>query len=512
MNRRIRRLYPVQPEGVKHLVATVWNAGDSAADVMEAAGRKTADDELGFAQKLVYGAGEIGPGLADNAIGFFLLFYYTKIVQLDPALAGLALMVGRLWDAVTDPVMGYLSDRTRTRWGRRRPYLLFGALPYGLFFFLLWAPFSSVSGNAAFPVLLLGYLAFSTAATVCQVPFYTLGGELSDDYHQRSSIISFRQSYGVLGILVGGALTPVLVTFFGGFAYEEPASRDGWLWMAGLFGALSVVGWLLAGLRSRERAQHRITESFASVWQVPAGSLRAAARTLRNPHFRVMAATFLITSVSFTTTTATLPFLMDDWLNRAAEMPFVLDILILTMLPLLVVWVRWSRWLGKRRSYMIGLLIMGTLQLQTLWMFVPGRWEILLYVYPALFAVGLSCHFVFPWALMPDIIDYDELHSGSRQDGPYFGVMTFLRKSSAAISSQVTGLLLVWIGYDATVEVQPDTTLLGLRLGYAVIPGVAFLAGLLVFTRMSLTEAESSAVRRALYEKRTSLRNGSPTT
>jgi GPH family glycoside/pentoside/hexuronide:cation symporter len=479
---------------------------------METVHRKGVDDEIGFTDKLVYGAGEIGPGLADNAIGFFLLFYYTKIVQLDPALAGLALMLGRLWDAFTDPVMGYLSDQTRTRWGRRRPYLLFGALPYGFFFFLLWAPFSNVSGNAAFPVLLFGYLAFNTAATVCQVPFYTLGGELSDDYHQRSSIISFRQSYGVFGILVGGALTPIVVTFFAGSAYEDAASRPGWVWMAALFGAVGVVGWLLAGLRSRERVRHRTTESFASVWQVPAGSLRAAARTLRNPHFRVMAATFLITSVSFTMATATLPFLLDDWLNRAREMPLVLGTLIVTMLPFLGLWVRWSHRLGKRHSYMIGLLIMGALQLQTLWMFVPDRWETLLYVYPALFAVGLSCHFVFPWALMPDIIDYDELHSGDRQDGPYFGVMTFLRKSSSAISSQLTGLLLVGIGYDATLEVQPETTLFGLRLMFAVIPGLAFLGGLLVFTRMSLTEEDCLNVRRALYERRTSLHNGSPRT
>jgi GPH family glycoside/pentoside/hexuronide:cation symporter len=469
-----------------------------------------AAEHLSFAHKLVYGVGELGPGLTDNAVGFFLLFYYTKIVQLDPALAGLALMIGRLWDAVTDPLMGYVSDHTRTRWGRRRPFLLVGALPYGLFFVLLWAPFGGVSGNDAFFVLLFGYVAFNTAATVCQVPFYTLGGELSEDYHQRSSVIGFRQFYGTIGILIGGALTPVVVGLFAGVPYEEVDSRPGWLWMAVLFGAVSVVTWIIAAVGSRERVQHRITEPFASFWDVPAGSLRAAGRTLRNPHFRTMAGTFPVVSVSFTMSTATLPFLLDDWLGRAGDMPLVLAILIAAMLPGLALWVRWSRRLGKRRSYIIGLTVMGVLQLQTLWMFVPGRWEALLYVYPALFAVGLSSHFVFPWALMPDIIDYDELQTGTREDGAYFGVMTFLRKSSGALSSQLTGLLLTWIGYDTSLAEQSATTLFGLRLVYAVIPGLAFLGGMLVFLRMPLTEERADEIRQALYERRTSLTSAAP--
>jgi GPH family glycoside/pentoside/hexuronide:cation symporter len=454
------------------------------------------DQRLGFGEKLIYGVGEIGPGLAENAIGFFLLFYYTKVVLLDPGLCGLALMIGRFWDAFTDPLMGYLSDQARTRWGRRRPFLLFGALPYGLLFFLLWAPMLGVTGNAAFPLLLFGFLAYSTAATVCQVPYYTLGGELSNDYHERSSIVSFRQVFAALGILIGGAMTPVVVSTFGGVPYQLEGSRVGWLWMAGIFGALGVVSWLITAIGTRERAPVGAAgPAAASLWEVPAGSLRASLQTLKNPHFRIMASVFLVVQISFTMTTVTLPFLLDDWVGRPELLSAILAVMIVVMLPSLGLWVRASRRIGKRRSYLIGLGIMGVLSLQTIWYFQPDTWVGGFYLYVMIFAVGLASHFVFPWAMMPDIIDYDELETGTRQDGPYFGVMTFLRKSSSAISNQVAGLLLGWIGYDATLAVQSDGTLWGLRLTYGLIPGVAFLAGMFLFSRFALTESASREIR-----------------
>ena len=459
------------------------------------------NQKLTLGAKWSYAVGEMGPGLIENAISFFLLFYYTDIVQLDPRLAGIALMVGRGWDAITDPMMGYISDHTRSRWGRRRPYLIYGALPYGLLFFMLWAPFLGVTGNAAFPLLLFGFLAYSTAATVCQVPFYTLGGELSTDYHERSSVIGIRQVFATLGILVGGALTPLFVGFFTDAGYETAESRPAWLTLLAIYGGIAAVCWLISGFRSREREHTGTGEDLGSLWAVPRGAIKALMGTLRNPLFRVMAGVFVIVQVAFTMTTATLVYLLKYWVGDAGAFKTIMVTLILVMLPFLGFWVRVSRRIGKRASYLMGLAILGIFQFQSLWMFGPDKWTGWYYIYPAGFAIGLASHFVFPWALMPDIIDYDELETGKRQDGPYFGVMTFLRKSSSALSSALAGFMLSAIGYNATLADQAPNTLLGIRIIYGVIPGVAFLCGMALFLRFPLTQERSREIRADL-EKR----------
>lgn len=465
---------------------------------------------LSLRAKWQYGVGELGPGLVENAISFFLLFYYTDVVYMDPRLAGFALMVGRAWDAVTDPMMGYISDHTRSRWGRRRPYLIYGAVPYGVLFFLLWAPFLGIQGNAAFPFLLVGFLAYSTAATVCQVPFYTLGGELSSDYHERSSIISIRQVFATAGILIGGALTPKFVELFTAAGYETPESRPAWLLVAAGFGAVGTAAWLVSGLSSREREMRTAIADFPSLWAVPAGAFQSLLATLRNPVFRLVAGGFVVVQVAFTMTTSTLAYLLKYWLLVPDMMPPILLTLILTMFPFLAIWLFVSRGLGKRVSYLLGLGTMGLCALNSLWMFQRGGWTGWLFVYPILFAIGLASHYVFPWSLIPDVIDYDELHSGKRQDGSYFGVMTFLRKSSAALSSALVGLLLWAIGYDATLAEQAPHTLTGIRLIYGVIPGLAFLVGMTIFSRYSLTEARSTEIRAELERRHAAEGGGRP--
>ncbi|HWT77836.1 MAG TPA: MFS transporter, partial [Candidatus Methylomirabilis sp.] len=152
--------------------------------------------------KLMYGSGDFGFACTDAMLGLLIAIYLTDVVGLRPEYAGLAIFLGRTWDYVNDPIFGYISDRTRTRWGRRRPYLLFGALPFALAFSLLWwhPPIPSQIGLAVYYAV--AYALYDTAATLVYMPYYALTPELTNDYDQRTSLTTFRMIFSILGSMV----------------------------------------------------------------------------------------------------------------------------------------------------------------------------------------------------------------------------------------------------------------------------------------------------------------------
>ena len=157
--------------------------------------------------KIFYGIADLGISLLTASIQFFLLFYYTDIAGIDPALAGSAMLVGKLtWDAINDPLFGYFSDRTRSRWGRRKPYMLLGAIPFGLSVWLLFSLPPGLVGVQAFLAVLGTFLLADTFQTVVSVPYYALSAELTYDYDERTSLISIRMIFTVLGYILGAAL------------------------------------------------------------------------------------------------------------------------------------------------------------------------------------------------------------------------------------------------------------------------------------------------------------------
>jgi GPH family glycoside/pentoside/hexuronide:cation symporter len=198
-----------------------------------------ANPKLSVKQKLGFGIFDLGGNMFFTLIGFWCLKYLTDTVGLSAAWAGAAWMIGKVWDAVTDPLMGYISDRTRSRWGRRRPYLLFGAVPM-----MLTMGFFFTSPNIASPLLLtlwaiLALILLNTAATVINIPYSSLTPELTDDYHERTSLNGYRFGCAVFGTIIGAAAVQPLVELF-------PSRRLGF----------SMTGFILGGAYDRRHPDH----------------------------------------------------------------------------------------------------------------------------------------------------------------------------------------------------------------------------------------------------------------
>ncbi len=187
--------------------------------------------KLSTKMKLGYGAGEFGGSIFWITIAFWLMNFMTDEVGLSAGLAGLALMIGKIWDAVTDPAVGFLSDRTNTRWGRRRPWFLFGALPFGLAFFLMFTNLEIEGQAGKFIWLTISFLLLCTAYTLCNVPYNSLLPEISKDFDERSSLSAYKSVYAVFATLLGAGIAMPII---GGFE----SRTTGFMAMGAIFGFL----------------------------------------------------------------------------------------------------------------------------------------------------------------------------------------------------------------------------------------------------------------------------------
>src|SRR6266851_5732837 len=186
----------------KQLQSAPMNSAQATASAPSAESATTSSARLSFGAKFSYGIGEIIVAIRQSSVLNFLLFFYTNVVMLSPSLAGLALAVGRIWDGVNDPVVGYLSDSTTSRFGRRRPYLLASTLPLGLSFFLLWSPPQGMGSMGNFLFLAAAYILMDAFFTLYATPYLALGAELSHDYHERTQIVTTRAVFHGLGALL----------------------------------------------------------------------------------------------------------------------------------------------------------------------------------------------------------------------------------------------------------------------------------------------------------------------
>jgi GPH family glycoside/pentoside/hexuronide:cation symporter len=443
--------------------------------------------QLSRRTKLVYGSGDIGFSLTSTIIGAFFALFLTDVVGMSPGAAGTAIFVGSTWDYVNDPIVGYLSDRTRTRWGRRRPYLLFGALPFALAFTLLWwrPPLQRELLLAIYYAA--AYVLFDAAATLAYMPYFALTPELTSDYDERTSLTSYRMFFSILGSLLAFTIPWIVVDSF------QPQNAPRVLVMGVLFAVASALPLLLVFLGTRERKEYM---------QKKRPTLRESlAVAFGNKPFVYSLLIFLMTWISVVILQDSLAYFIKHVVQREADSELIMATVFVTAILVLPLWNWVSQRLSKRWAYIAGIAFWAVVQLVLVTVSAETSLAVILLLC-FLAGIGVAAAHVLPWAMIPDAIEWGELQTGQRHEGLVYSLVTLLRKAATSIAIPATLWLLHFAGYDGLAKQQPASALVALRIVIGPIPAALLCLGIVFALLYPLTRREHAEVVRQLESRR----------
>jgi GPH family glycoside/pentoside/hexuronide:cation symporter len=420
-----------------------------------------------------------GPVFAVAYLLFFLQFYFLKfatdVLLLSPAIVSLLFGAAKLWDGVSGPLIGSLSDRTRSRWGRRRPFL-FGALPFlVLGFVMLWMAPQALEGGWLIAWLGVALFLFFSAFDLYTLPHMALGAELSPDSHERTRLFAVRQMSFTVGILIA----------FGGIQFamnaEDPRAAAAWLAIpsAIVAGLLLLVTPLF--LREPERpwvsGGGGLVTSFRDVFST------SAARRLLAVQFIEAAGVGAVGTMA--------PYIAEYLLRQPEAVGVLPAAYVIAGVLSIPIWVLLSRRFGKRETWMMAMLLAAS-AFAGVWFVGPGDLALLLGLL-VVAGAAMGCGGVLGNALLADVIDLDAKRTGERKEGVYSAAMLLALKVGTALAVAASGPVMTTAGFAPNVE-QTEASLLGLRILFAGMPCAGFLIGAWLFRGFSLGGDEPPAV------------------
>lgn len=462
-------------------------------------------EKLDLKTKLAYGAGDLGPAITANILIFYLSPFLTDVAGLNPGLAGQTQLVGKVWDAVNDPMVGVMSDKTRSRLGRRYPWMLFGAIPFGIFFFLQWiVPRFSDTPDGQQWGLFWYYtfisIVFGWLYTVVNLPYTALTPELTQDYDERTSLNSYRFAFSIGGSILAVVLVGIIGSFF-----SSPSQRYLVIGIVcGILGCLPLF-WCVWGTFDRMKAIGLQRPDAEQPVSIPIGQqLRIV---FSNRPFLFVVGIYLCSWLSFQLTAAIIPYFVGSYmrLDSPWAVPSVVLAVQLTAMLVLPIWNAVSQRIGKRGVYAAGMVLWIIAQ-GGLFFLQPGQLP-LMYVLAVMSGFGVSVAYLIPWSMLPDVIELDELQTGQRREGIFYSFVTFLQKVCLGIAVAMVLQALDWAGYvkptqGVPLPVQPDDVLTAIRLSIGPVPTIALLIGMVLVYFYPITREVHAEIRLKLHERK----------
>lgn len=413
-------------------------------------------EKLSWHERAGYASGDYALNLFWQGTSYFLLFYYTNIIGLPNTVAGTIIMIGGIWDAISDPAMGYVAERTRSRWGAYRPYLLLGAVPLALSFALLfWVP-AGLEGDGLYAFVLITLLIFRSCYTIVSIPYSTLGARMTSDTHERTRLMGVRMMAGFLG----GMTVTGLAALFRGPLGDEAAFR-----ILGVSCAIISVFALYYCFKATESAARRPNNAPRA-----SGILEVVTTLARNKAFLLILLAISCVAIGNVFINATVLYYFEDVIGDRDAGNLALFIMTGTPLITIPIWSFVALKLDKKPSWILGgvVIILGSAGLY----FDRSGSLVSAFLIYIFLNFGLSAYAVLFWSMLPDTIEYGEHVTGVRNESTIIGVVSSGQKTSLAISFYVLTLLLDAIGYQPG-GAQNAATLEGLRLVIAGVSGSA---------------------------------------
>lgn len=438
---------------------------------------------------LAYGAPAIGAGYMYLLLGLYVMKFSTDVLLIAPAVMGLIFSASRIWDAVSDPLVGYLSDRTRSRWGRRRTWLVASIVPIAGAFIMVFAPPDALEGGALIAWMAVAIIGFYSAMTVFFVPHLSLGAELSTNYHERSRLFGMRHAFYTFGAILS------LVSFYFLIQAEQqgPEQARG-LALQLAVGTSLVMSALIvfAGIQLREPAEYQ--------GRMDANPFKAFKDVWHNPHARLLIVVTFIEHIG----SAAIGVLTLYVAQYVVGAPGLAPLFILCyMVPSTIsvpLWIPLSRRFGKVRLWMFSMLLTGvSFGAMFALPFIDSLLAKSIYISVAAVFAGLAAGAggtISP-SVQGDVIDYDEYVTGERKEGSYFAAWNFVHKGGMGVMLLLTGFVLQFVGFVPNVP-QTMTVQVAMVTLYGLFPLVCYLIGAALFSRFSLDEQAHGEIRREL--------------
>lgn len=467
----------------------------------------TSTTKVPFGQKVAFGIGMLANQMFPAAMAIFMVVLVQDL-GFPGWMWGVIFFLPRLFDSITDPIMGFISDNTKSRWGRRRQYVFIGALIMGISFSILWQLYKGNSVDYNFTYFLIWSFVFYLGLTIFSVPYVAMGYEMSNDFHERTNIMAVAQWIGQWAWVIAPWFW-VIMYDQGWFESAEVATRTLAIWV----GVICMIFAMVPAIFIKGKST--LNENYAPLNMANiGGSLEGIVDGFKEafkikPFRKLCIATFLVYN-AFNTIAAFTFFIIVYYLfngdaDAAGVWPTLfgsLGALATTFLVIPIV-TRMSRIMGKKNAFMLSQTISIVGYIMFWFLFVPGKPYMFIFGLP-FFAFGIGSLFTLMMSMTSDVIDLDELNSGQRREGIFGAIYWWMVKFGFAIAGLLSGAILSIIGFDADLPTQTEGAITGLRLFFSGLPILGTLIAILVMRNYDLTEEVAGEIRAEL-DKRKSL-------
>ena len=459
-----------------------------------------------FGQKVAFGFGMLANQMFPAALAIFMVVLVQDL-DFPPFLWGILFFLPRVFDSITDPIMGFISDNTRSKWGRRRHYVFAGAIIMGISYFFMWQLYPENGVTYNFTYFLIWSFIFYLGITIFGVPYVAMGYEMSNDFHERTNIMAVAQWIGQWAWVIAPWFWVIL---YDPEWFEDAAAgcRELSIWVGATCMIFAMIPAIFIKSESTLHEEQFTPLNLKNIGKSVKEIIRGFIEAFSNLPFRKLCiATFFIFN-SFNTIAAFSFFIIVYYMfngdaGAAGIWPTLhgsIGALATTFLVIpIVTWM--SKKIGKKQTFLIsqGISIIGYIMFWFL--FVPGKPYLFLIALP-FFSFGIGGLFTLMMSMTADVCDLDELNTGKRREGIFGAIYWWMVKFGFAIAGLLSGLFMAWVGFTPDAATQPEGAVTGMRLFYSGFPIMGTLIAMWIMKDYDLTEEKAQEIRIALEEKK----------
>jgi len=441
--------------------------------------------KLSFKEKVGYSLGDTASHFVWDMVGFWLLFFYTDVYGISAAAAGTIMLVARFWDMAVDPIIGVVSDRTNTRWGKFRPYILFGALPYAVLAILT---FTTPNFGEFGKILYAGatYVLLMTAYAAINLPYSALGAVMTDDTYERAGLNTYRFIAGFSGQFIVTGLALTLAEFFG-----HGNKAQGFQYTVFMFAILSLIFFFITFKTTKERVQPPKAQK---------NSLKEDLKNLfANKAWRILAIVGIISFIMFAMQNAAIAYYFKYYLGRENNVQLFNVLGTVALIVALPLSKPLAKRFGNKNVFIGSSLISGVFFIL---IYLPGVTDITtIYVFNIIAKMAYAPAVPLLWTMIADSADYGEWTTGRRATGLYFSAAVFAQKAGWGIGAAIAGWILTISQFVPNVT-QNDTAITGIKLLVSVIPGILYMSCALFMIFYKIDSKTTDLMKKELDAKR----------